>query len=106
MSRQITLPTQAPNCTLQITHAGPASFIAPWALSIYSRSATAAGGGAIQLVYAPADELVLSITQCAGYTISARYNGQISSIFEISAEAAQAIAEFAGIAMPSTQEAA
>jgi hypothetical protein len=106
MDRLITLPSQAPGCTLQVVHFGKASFIAPWSISVYARATTAAGASARQLVYAPADELVLGFTQCTGYTVSARYNSQISSTFEISHEVAAAIAEFAGVTMPAQLEAA
>jgi hypothetical protein len=106
MDRQITLSSQVPGCTLQVVHSGKASFVAPWSISVYARVTTAADASALQLVYAPADELVLRFSQCTGYTVSARYNSQISSIFEISHDAAAAIAEFAGVAMPAQLEAA
>lgn len=106
MEKQITLPAQVHGCTLQIVHAGKASFIAPWSVSLYARATTPGGVGALQLAYAPADELVLSTAQCTGYTLSARFGGQITCIFEIAHDTALAIAAFAGLAMPEQDQAA
>lgn len=107
--RQLTLPAQAPGCTLQIVHASngfPKRSCYPYSLSLYARAATATAAEIVQLVYAPADRLEITQVSPGHYTLWARADGHLHVCFEITRDSAEAVAAFAGMTLPPAEEAA
>lgn len=105
MGNNISLPAAARSVTMHLTR-GTAN--APrYSVSLYQALATR-GQPLVQLAYAAGDAIEL-IAPCNGnpyHVLWLREDERRRVCFEITTEAAEAIADFAGIALPAAQAAA
>lgn len=105
MSNFISLPTAARGVTMHITRS--TANVTCYSVSLYQALATR-GQPLVQLAYASGDgiELTAPYSGTPYHTLWLREDDRRRVCFEITAEAAEAVAEFAGITLPAAQEAA
>ena len=105
MDNHISLPAAARGCTMQITRS--LGGFPRYSVSLYQALATR-GQPLVQLAYAAGDaiELIAPSNGNPYHVLWLREDDRRRVCFEITAEAAEAVAEFAGVALPVAQAAA